>query len=87
MPLPEVNGVTVTQSGSGIEMCWAASADSCFDGYAILGATSPEAAGNFTPVVADTGLVTCHTFDPVETFFIVIGNGAGGSGRWGHFEM
>jgi len=83
----EVAGVTVTKSGSNIEMCWVASADACVDGYTILGATSREPAGNFSPVVPDTGLVTCHTFDPSETYFIVVGKGTGGTGPWGHFGM
>lgn len=86
-PATEVTGVTVTKSGSNIEMCWAASADTCVDGYTILGATSREPAGNFSPVVPDTGLVTCHTFDPSETYFIVVGKGTGGTGPWGHFGM
>ena len=86
-PTTEVTGVSVTKSGTNIEMCWAASADPCVDGYTILGANSREPAGSFSSVVPDTGLVTCHTFNPSETYFIVVGKGTGGTGPWGHFGM
>jgi hypothetical protein len=83
-PSLEIDGVTAGKSGSDVELCWNASADPCIEGYRILGATSPEFAGGFSPLV-DAGLTTCHTFDPVENYFIVIGRGSGGTGPWGHF--
>ena len=84
--IPEVTGVTVNKTtGPDVEVCWDAAAG--VEGYTILGASDPSAAGNFTPVVADTGLVTCHQFDPAAGYFIVVGTSAGASGPWGHFEQ
>jgi hypothetical protein len=68
-------------------MCWDPPVDSCVDGYRIFGATAPESSSNFSPVVSDTGLVTCHQFSPTETYFIVAGKGAGGVGPLGHFGL
>jgi len=86
-PTAEVTGLTISQVAGGIEACWDASSDPCVDGYSILGANSPEAAGNFSTVVADTGLTTCHTFNPTEGYFLVVGKGTGGTGPWGHYGM
>ena len=86
-PTLEVTGVTADKSGTDAEMCWTQPMDPCVDAYSILGATSPEAAVNFSTVVPDTGLVSCHTFNPTETYFIITGKGAGGTGPWGHFGM
>ena len=86
-PTLEVTGVTMDKIGGSVEMCWTQPGDSCVDGYSILGATTSEAAGNFSTVVPDTGLVSCHTFDPAEVFFIIVGKGTGGTGPWGHFSM
>ncbi len=79
--------VTADKVGANVEFCWTASGDSCETGYSILGASNPEAAVNFSDVVADTGPVSCHTFDPAESFFIIVGEGSGGTGPWGHYEM
>ena len=85
VPTEEVLGLTGAKNGGDVEFCWNPVVDDCVEGYALLGADSPEAAGNFTEVVPDTGLVTCHTFDPSETYFLVVGTGTGGTGLWGHF--
>jgi hypothetical protein len=87
VPTAEVRNVGVDKIGGGIEMCWDPPIDSCVDGYRIFGATSPESSSNFSPVVSDTGLVTCHQFNPTETYFIVAGKGAGGAGPLGHFGL
>ena len=80
-------GLTVNKSGANYEICWHDPADVCVDGYTVLGANSPDAAVNFSSIVPDTGLVTCHTFNPAKGYFLVIGKGGGGSGPWGHYGM
>jgi len=62
--------------------CWEASTDPCTDGYTIVG--SNGGCADFHVVVPDTGLTTCHTFNPTETYFIVAAKGSGGVGPWGH---
>ena len=84
IPAAEVTGVTVQHDGTGIRICWDPVSDPCLAGYRILGADSPEAAGNFTPQ-ADTGLETCFTGAPSGTFFLVVARGTGGTGPWGHY--
>ena len=86
-PTTEVTGVTGDKIGSVVEFCWAASADPCVDGYTILRAGTPESAGNYSTEVADTGLVTCHTFNSPAGFFLIQGKGTGGTGPWGHYGM
>ncbi|NIM00913.1 MAG: hypothetical protein GTN89_08305, partial [Acidobacteria bacterium] len=79
--------VTADKIGSSVEFCWVGSGDACEATYSIVGAATPEAAGNFSTVVADTAGSTCQTFDPSETYFIILGEGTGGNGPWGHYGM
>jgi hypothetical protein len=86
-PIDEVQGLTVDKAGGGgIELCWSESSDICLAGYQILGANSPESDSNFSVLVDDTGLVTCHVFDPAESYFLVLSRGTGGTGQWGHYD-
>ncbi len=85
-PSQEITGLTVGKSGTFQEFCWTATADGCVDGYRILGASTPESDLNFSIVESDTGLITCTTIDPTESYFLVIGKG-GGTGPWGHFGL
>jgi hypothetical protein len=87
LPTLEVENVTVGKSGGDVEICWDPLVDTCVEGYRIYGADAPESEVNFSAVVSDTGLVTCHQFDPTETFFVVAGKGAGGAGPWGHYGL
>jgi len=50
----------------------------------VLGATSPQAAANFS-AIAETGLETCWTGDPSTGFFLVAARGTGGTGPWGAY--
>jgi len=87
-PTTEATGLTATSLGGGsIQLCWDPSADPCTDGYTIYGANAPSIAGNFSQLVPDTGLTTCHTFSPTESYFIVAPKGTGGVGLWGHFGI
>jgi hypothetical protein len=83
-PTDEINGLMLDPSGSDTQFCWSVSSDPCIDGYRILGAPSPESPANFT-TERDTGLVTCESFDPAGSYFLVVGrNAAGQTGPWGH---
>ncbi len=84
-PTAEVEGVTLAKVPAGIEICWDPVVDPCVEGYRIFGASSPESASNFSVLVPDTGLVTCHSFDPAAGYFLVAGQGSGGTGPLGHF--
>ena len=66
-------------------MCWDPVSDPCLEGYQIIGAATPEADGNFSVVVADTGLTTCHIFNPTQTHLLVLAASSAGTGPWGHF--
>jgi hypothetical protein len=77
--------VTMQKLGGSYRMCWTPSADPCVEGYQILGASTPNAAANFSVVVADTGLTNCWTFDSTNGYFLVVGASAAGTGPWGHF--
>jgi len=85
VPTLEVTGVTMEKSNGSCKICWTPSADPCVEGYQILGAPSPESAGNFSTLVADTGLTNCWTFDSPDRFFLIVGTSPAGSGPWGHF--
>lgn len=87
IPTQEITGVTVNKDPGGVEICWTASTDPCVTGYEIYRAASPESAGNYSSSVPDTGPVTCHTYNPPDGYFLVIGNGTGGDGPWGHYGM
>jgi hypothetical protein len=83
-PSVEVGALSAGKTGTDVDLCWDAAADPCIDGYRILGASTPESAGNFT-TEADTGPVTCEAINPSGSFFLVVGRGSSGTGPWGHF--
>jgi hypothetical protein len=87
-PNEEVTGVTVTPDetvAGQIRVCWNLATDPCITGYRVLGASTPEAAANFSPL-GDVGLETCWTGDAADRgYFLVVGFGTGGEGPWGHF--
>ncbi|HXH28010.1 MAG TPA: fibronectin type III domain-containing protein, partial [Candidatus Polarisedimenticolia bacterium] len=85
VPTAEVGGLTVDYAqGGGIQICWSPVDDPCLQGYDVLGAAAPDAAGNFA-VVADAGLSTCWTGNPAESYFLVVARGSGGTGPWGAY--
>ena len=53
----------------------------------MIRADSPESAGNYSTEVLSTGDVTCHTFNPPDGYFLILGKGPGGTGPWGHYGM
>jgi len=58
--------------------------DPCLQGYEILSAPSPTAAGNFS-VLADTGPGACFTGSAPFGYFLVVARGSGGTGPWGAY--
>ncbi|UCF67848.1 MAG: fibronectin type III domain-containing protein [Acidobacteriota bacterium] len=84
-PSTEVTGLVLSkQSSGGIELCWQPVDDPCLSGYDIVASDDASSAAGWT-TIGGTGLETCWTGDPAETFFLVIARGAGGQGPWNHF--
>lgn len=85
-PTTEVDGVTGSRlAGGDVEFCWSPTVDPCLDGYQIIGADQPESDLGFSVLVPDTGLVTCQTLGPTQSYFLVLASGTGGTGPWGHY--
>ena len=83
-PTTQVTGLRVSKSGGSCQICWDPVTDPCLVGYRVLGASSPTSAAGFT-TVADTGLETCWTGSPSQSYFLVVARGTGGTGPWGHY--
>ena len=85
-PTEEIAGLTLDKAtGAEVTVCWAATSDSCVDGYRVVGAADATSDANFAPL-ADVGLTTCWTGDPgTANYFLVVGRGTGGEGPWGHY--
>ncbi|MDH3284281.1 MAG: fibronectin type III domain-containing protein [Acidobacteriota bacterium] len=83
-PSAEISNLTLSKVGSQIQLCWDPSADACLTGYDVLGSDDPSAAA-FFGTVAQVGLTTCWTGSPTETFYLLVGGGAGAQGPWGHY--
>ena len=85
IPTTEVTNLTLqTAAGGAITFCWNPVSDPCLQGYEILSAPSPTAAGNFS-VLADTGPGTCFTGNAPFGYFLVVARGTGGTGPWGDY--
>jgi len=85
-PPGEVTFVTADEVGNDYQFCWTA-LEACTDGYEVIRADSPESAGNYSTEVLNTGDVTCHTFNPPDGYFLILGKGPAGTGPWGHYGM
>lgn len=84
IPTNEATGLTVTNSGGPIQICWNPVSDPCLIGYKVLGADSPVSDAGFS-TVADVGLTTCFTGSTSKKFFLVGARGTGGTGPWGAY--
>ncbi len=85
IPTTEVTNLTLqTATGGAITFCWDPVSDPCLQGYEILSAPSPTAAGNFS-VLADTGPGACFTGSAPFGYFLVVARGSGGTGPWGAY--
>jgi hypothetical protein len=69
------------KDGMDVQMFWDMVADPCVTGYQIL--HSDMAGGGFTDLGEEIGLTNTHTFDAPEGFFLVVGEGPGGTGPTG----
>ncbi len=84
-PTAEVTGVTVDRSGGGIQICWDEITDPCADRAEVLGSATATSDGGFAALLESVPGATCETLTPIETFFLIISKGSGGSGPWGHY--
>ena len=84
IPTTEVQGVTVSETSGVVEICWQPVTDPCLVGYDVVGAVTPESDANFS-TVGQTGIQSCWTGTPTQSYFLVVARGSGGSGPWGHY--
>jgi hypothetical protein len=84
-PQDEVAGLAIGKDAGGdIVMTWDPSLDICTGTYQILGADTPDLESNFS--VLESQIVgTTHSFDPAASYFLVLSEGTGGAGDWGHY--
>ena len=78
-PTASITGVTVGKATPNVHVCWTPTADACAVGYDVLGASSPNAAANFS-VVGQVGLTSCWDGNPASTYILVRARGTGGNG-------
>jgi hypothetical protein len=83
-PVAEVRGLSVVKSGADLEFCWDAAEDSCLSGYELLGSNDASSDAGWGSV-ADPGAATCWTGSPDAGYYLVVGDGPGGHGPWGHY--
>jgi hypothetical protein len=83
-PVAEVRVLTVGKSGAELEFCWSAAEDSCLSGYELLGSNDATSDAGWSSV-ADPGAATCWTGSPDTGYYLVVGDGPGGHGPWGHY--
>lgn len=84
VPTTEVKNLRLAKSGGSVQFCWDAATGACVQGYEILGSTSASSAVTWASA-ADPGSATCFTANPTGTYFLVVADGPGGQGRWGHY--
>ncbi|MGH9869913.1 MAG: fibronectin type III domain-containing protein [Candidatus Polarisedimenticolia bacterium] len=85
-PTVEVGDLMVTTAGGGnIEICWDTVVDPCAQGYRVIGSDTASSSAGFATVADTVGAVTCWTGNPDDTYFLVLGRSATGTGPWGHY--
>jgi hypothetical protein len=83
-PGAEVSGLHVDKDPAGIKVCWDASADTCTQGYDVLGSDTANSAAGWTSLASVNGS-TCWTGNPTQRYFLVVVRGVGATGPWGHY--
>jgi fibronectin type III domain protein len=87
IPTAEVTGITVNTTAvpGEIQICWNTVTDACLTGYRVLSSNTVSSDAGFLPA-ADVGPASsCWTGSPGEIFYLVVANGTGGTGPWGHY--
>jgi hypothetical protein len=87
IPAPEVTGVTVnsTATPGEIQICWTGVSDACLSGYRVLASSTANSDAGYAPAANVGSGQTCWTGSPAGTYFLVVANGTGGTGPWGHY--
>jgi len=87
IPTAEVTGITVSSTAvpGEIQVCWNPVADACLTGYRVLSSSTVSSDAGFLPAASVGSATTCWTGSPAELFYLVVANGTGGTGPWGHY--
>jgi hypothetical protein len=84
-PVPESITVNPTAVPGEVQICWATVVDPCLTGYRILGSNDARTDAGWGMVADVTAGTTCWTGSPSQLFYLVVANGTGGTGPWGHY--
>ncbi|HEU5180373.1 MAG TPA: fibronectin type III domain-containing protein [Candidatus Polarisedimenticolia bacterium] len=86
-PTAEAGSVTVNPTAvpGEIQICWAPLADPCLTGYRVLGSNDARNDTGWGTVSDLASGTTCWTGTPSQLYYLVVANGAGGTGPWGHY--
>jgi|GEM_PF-1147071 len=87
IPTAEVTGLTVSYTAvpGEVQVCWNPVVDACLTGYRVLSGNSASSDAGFLPAANVGAAATCWTGSPTEIFYLVVANGTGGTGPWGHY--
>jgi len=87
IPTTEVTGLTVNYTAvpGEIQICWNTVTDACLTGYRVLSSNTASSDAGFGTAANVGPAATCWTGSPSEIFYLVVANGTGGTGPWGHY--
>jgi len=83
-PTVEAKNLRLAKSGGSIQFCWDAATGACVQGYELLGSASVTSSATWSSK-GDPGTETCFTANPDATYYLVVTDGPGGQGPWGHY--
>jgi fibronectin type III domain protein len=87
IPTAEVTNLTVNHTAvvGEIQICWTPVTDACLTGYRVLSSNTASSDAGFGTAANVGSGTTCWTGSPSEIFYLVVANGTGGTGPWGHY--
>jgi hypothetical protein len=87
IPTTEAGSVTVNPTAvpGEIQICWAPVVDACLTGYRVLASNDARNDTGWGPIADIAPGTTCWTGSPSQLYYLVVANGAIGSGPWGHY--
>jgi hypothetical protein len=87
IPTAEVTGLTVSYTAvpGEVQVCWNPVVDACLTGYRVLSSNTVSTDVGFG-TASDVGPgSTCWIGSPSQIYYLVVANGTGGTGPWGHY--
>ena len=87
VPTDDIDSLTVSTTAvpGEIQICWTPSLDPCLTGYRILGSNDARNDAGWGTVSDVAPGTTCWTGSPSQLYYLVVANGTGGTGPWGHY--